>query len=496
MSELNKQIYQYNIDEAIADLQYSNIEQIANENIILLIGSKEDFTLNTLNENFNEIITKKDELFLNDFAIERKNINNKDFYTLNYSKNNLTSQELKKVTTSIANNIPSNSNYSIGIILGESFLNKLPKYETFIISLLNDLPFKDNRFKKDFNNFKPCFKTITFSFLNNQANTNNINLEEIKTIYKNIIFTRLVANTPSNIATPYFFSKEAEHIANSLQTKITIFDKEALESNNFNAYLAVAKGSKNLPYMSVLSYQGNPDSKKNIALVGKGLTFDSGGLCIKPPANMDEMIFDKCGAAAVLGVFKTSVELKLPINLTAIIACAENMPDANAYKPGDILKSRNGLTIEVLNTDAEGRLVLCDAIDYATELQPTVIIDVATLTGACCIALGKTYSGLFSNNENLTNNLLEASKKSSDLAWSMPIGQAYKDNITPNFGDISNTGPRYGGASHAAQFLECFVKDIPWAHLDIAATAWNSDAKKGATARPLALLIEYLKNAN
>nr|WP_247646497.1 leucyl aminopeptidase [Deefgea sp. CFH1-16] len=228
-------------------------------------------------------------------------------------------------------------------------------------------------------------------------------------------------------------------------------------------------------------------------LVGKGITFDSGGISLKPGEGMDEMKYDMCGAATVLGVFRAVAELDLKINLVGVIPACENMPNGNAVKPGDIVTSMSGQTIEILNTDAEGRLILCDALTYVERFEPAAVIDIATLTGACIIALGHTTTGLYANNEQLAADLLSASRQSDDKAWQMPLFDEYQEQLKSNFADMANIGGRPAGSITAAAFLSRFTKKYHWAHLDIAGTAWKSGAAKGATGRPVPLLVEYLR---
>jgi leucyl aminopeptidase len=267
-----------------------------------------------------------------------------------------------------------------------------------------------------------------------------------------------------------------------------------MERLKMGALLAVAQGSRQPPKFIVVHYFGGQKDDKPVALVGKGITFDSGGISIKPSDKMDEMKFDMSGAAAVLGTIKAVAELALPINLVGIIPATENMPDGNAIKPGDIVTSLSGQTIEILNTDAEGRLILCDALTYAERFEPVVTIDMATLTGACVVALGKHPSGLFSNDQKLANDLIEAGNKSGDRVWELPLWEEYQDQLKSNFADMSNVGGREAGSITAACFLSRYTKKFRWAHLDIAGTAWLGGDKKGATGRPVSLLVQYLLN--
>jgi leucyl aminopeptidase len=258
------------------------------------------------------------------------------------------------------------------------------------------------------------------------------------------------------------------------------------------SFLSVAAGSDEPARLIVLEYRGGERGAAPVALVGKGVTFDTGGISIKPAAAMDEMKFDMGGAASVLGAFRALAEIALPINVVGVIPATENMPNGRATKPGDVVTSMSGLTIEVLNTDAEGRLILCDAITYARRYKPDVLIDIATLTGACVVALGSPYSGLFSNDEALSDEIAAAGQRADDRAWPMPMGEEYAEQLKSNFADIANVGGREAGAITAACFLGKFTEGLRWAHLDIAGTAWLGGAQKGGTGRPVPLLVDFL----
>ena len=261
------------------------------------------------------------------------------------------------------------------------------------------------------------------------------------------------------------------------------------------AYLAVSRGSHNEAKLTIMEYRNHPDPQsKPIVLVGKGLTFDAGGISLKPAAEMDEMKYDMCGAASVYGVMNALVSLQLPINVIGVLAGCENLPDGNAYRPGDILATMNGLTVEVLNTDAEGRLVLCDTLTYVQKFNPELVIDVATLTGACVVALGQHNSGLISTDDELAQQIELASRQSADKAWQLPLSEEYDEQLKSNFADLANIGGRWGGAITAGAFLSHFTKNYRWAHLDIAGTAWLQGANKGATGRPVPLLTQFLIN--
>ena len=302
-----------------------------------------------------------------------------------------------------------------------------------------------------------------------------------------------LGNSPANICTPTYLATTAKKIATELGVSAKIMSKEEIKQLGMNAFLAVAQGSTTDAQLIELSYQGAAvTNEKPIVLVGKGITFDSGGISLKPGAGMDEMKYDMCGAASVIGTFAAAVKLKLPINLVVIVPTCENMPAGNALKPGDIIKSMNGLSIEVLNTDAEGRLILCDALSYAERFQPAAVIDVATLTGACIIALGHVAQGVLGNNQNLIDQLMKAAQNVNDKTWQLPLFEEYKEQLKSNFADLQNIGGRPAGTITAAAFLSYFTENYSWAHLDIAGTAWQSGSNKGATGRPVPLLLQYL----
>lgn len=306
-----------------------------------------------------------------------------------------------------------------------------------------------------------------------------------------------LGNMPPNICNAGYLASQARQLADSFSTHITtrVFGEQQMKKLGMHAYLAVGAGSQNESLMSVMAYRWNPTSNaKPIVLVGKGLTFDSGGISIKPAENMDEMKYDMCGAATVYGVMRVVAELNLPLNVVGILAGCENMPGARAYRPGDVLTTMSGQTVEVLNTDAEGRLVLCDTLTYVERFDPELVIDIATLTGACVIALGHHITGLMSNHNSLANELLGAAEQAGDLAWRLPMLDEYYEQLDSNFADMANIGGRPGGAITAACFLSRFTRKYTWAHLDIAGTAWRSGKDKGATGRPVALLSQFLLN--
>src|SRR5690606_7559417 len=302
-----------------------------------------------------------------------------------------------------------------------------------------------------------------------------------------------LGNLPPNVCTPTYLAEQAEALAKSYDLEVQVLERADMEKLGMGALLGVSQGSRQPPKLIVLQHKKGKKGEKRVVLVGKGITFDTGGISLKPGAEMDEMKYDMCGAASVLGTIKAVAELALPINLIGIIPTCENMPDGNAIKPGDILTSMSGQTIEVLNTDAEGRLILCDALSYAERFEPAAVVDIATLTGACVIALGHHLSGLFSNHDALARELLAAGESAQDRAWHMPMLEDYQGQLDSNFADMANIGGRAAGSITAACFLSRFTKKYDWAHLDIAGTAWKSGKEKGSTGRPVPLLTEFLK---
>ena len=307
-----------------------------------------------------------------------------------------------------------------------------------------------------------------------------------------VTLARDLGNLPGNICTPSYLADQARDLEHQYGVKTTVLEREDMEKLGMGALLSVARGSRQPPKFITIEYKGGKEGEPPVALVGKGLTFDAGGISIKPAAAMDEMKYDMCGAASVLGTIKAACELKLPINVVGVIPSSENLPDGDANKPGDIVTSMSGQTIEVLNTDAEGRLILCDALTYTERFQPVAVVDIATLTGACVIALGNHASGLMTNNDALARDLLNAGRYAYDRAWQMPIWDEYQKQLDSNFADMANIGGREGGAITAACFLARYAKKFKWAHLDIAGTAWLSGKQKGGTGRPVPLLTTWL----
>ena len=300
------------------------------------------------------------------------------------------------------------------------------------------------------------------------------------------------ANRPANHATPVLLAQAAKALAKLPKIKCEVLGPSQVGKLGMGSFMAVAQGSHEPLRFIVLRYDGAAKTQAPVVLVGKGITFDTGGISIKPAPEMDEMKFDMCGAASVLGVFRSLAEIQPAINVVGLIPACENMPDGRAVKPGDVVTSMGGQTIEILNTDAEGRLVLCDALTYAERFKPCAVVDIATLTGACVVALGGVRSGMFASTDALAKQLYDAGESSQDLCWRMPLDDDYADGLKTNFADVANVAGRAGGAIIAAKFLQRFATKFPWGHLDIAGTAWKSGAAKGATGRPVGLLLEYL----
>lgn len=340
---------------------------------------------------------------------------------------------------------------------------------------------------------KPKPRHLTdVGFIATNAEQNKVALAEGEAIAHGMHLTRELANQPANVCNPAYLVSAAEQLAKTHKLAIDVLDVPALKKMNMGALLGVGQGSQNPPYLISLSYKGGAKDEQPYVFVGKGITFDTGGISIKPADHMEEMKFDMCGAATVLGVLHAVAELKLPINVVGIIPTAENMPSGSAYRPGDILTSMSGQTIEVINTDAEGRLILCDALTYAERFKPKVVVDIATLTGAIVVSLGPDYSGIFANDDKVAHALVAAGDDIVDRAWHMPLVEEYKELFKSDAADMANCGPRWGGAITAALFLSNFTKSYPWAHIDMAAVMNKQDGAKDASGRPVPLLVNYL----
>ena len=362
----------------------------------------------------------------------------------------------------------------------------------FAIEIIEHTNYHFDRFKSE----KPESTALESLIFNTDCPQAQRAIAHAQAVSAGVKAARDIANMPPNICNPAYLAEQAKHLAAEFGAlSLEVIDETQMAELGMNAYLAVSRGSANPAYMSILHFNNAPDKNaKPIVLVGKGLTFDAGGISLKPAADMDEMKYDMGGAASVFGVMAAVAQLDLPLNVIGVLAGCENLPDGNAYRPGDILTTMNGLTVEVLNTDAEGRLVLCDALTYAERFEPQLLIDVATLTGACVVALGQHNSGLICEDENLAADLLHAAQQTTDKAWRLPLSEEYQEQLKSPFADLANIGGRWGGASTAGAFLANFTKKYRWAHLDIAGTAWLQGANKGATGRPVALLTQFLIN--
>jgi len=308
-----------------------------------------------------------------------------------------------------------------------------------------------------------------------------------------VTLARELGNLPGNLCTPSYLADQARELAARFDPlEVEVLEEADMAEAGMGALLCVSRGSRQPAKLIIMRYQGGTSDQRPVVLVGKGLTFDAGGISIKPAAEMDEMKYDMCGGAGVLGAVQAICELGLPINLIGVVPASENLPDGDANKPGDIVKSLSGQTIEILNTDAEGRLILCDALTYSERFEPALVIDLATLTGACVVALGKHPSGLFTADDKLAQELQAAGEAAWDRVWRMPLWDDYQTQLDSNFADMANVGGRDGGAITAACFLSRYTKKYPWVHLDIAGTAWLNGKEKGGTGRPVALLVQFL----
>jgi len=356
--------------------------------------------------------------------------------------------------------------------------------------------YRFDRLKSKAEKDKKALRKIQFGLLNAKPTAAlDASLIQAKAIAQGMVLAKDLGNLPGNVCTPTYLAQQAATLAKTHKAiKTTVLDEKDMKKLGMDSLLSVSRGSAEPAKLITLEYHGADKKQKPIVLVGKGVTFDSGGISLKPGAEMDEMKYDMCGAASVLGTMQAIAEMGLKLNVVGIIPSSDNMPSGTATKPGDIVTSMSGQTIEILNTDAEGRLVLCDALTYAARFEPDTVIDIATLTGACVIALGHVASGLYSNQDKLADELLAAGEQTQDRAWHMPLWEEYQSQLDSNFADMQNIGGRPGGSITAACFLSRYTREYRWAHLDIAGTAWKSGKEKGATGRPVPLLTQYLIN--
>ncbi|OSI13227.1 leucyl aminopeptidase [Neisseria canis] len=381
---------------------------------------------------------------------------------------------------------------NLAICIAPFCIENAPRVAEVFTVALGQAVYRFDRFKKE---AKPAKLQQAAFYHPEQADSVQAAVTAAEALVYGMNVCKDLGNTAPNVCTPKYLADTAKAEAEKFGASAKILDQSYIEKN-MGSFWSVAKGSAQAPYLIELSWFGAADKNAApVVLVGKGITFDTGGISLKPGEAMDEMKYDMCGAASVIGTFVAAVKAKLPVNLIAVVPTCENMPDAAASKPGDIVTAMNGTTIEILNTDAEGRLILCDALSYAEQFKPKAVVDVATLTGACIIALGHIASGVMGNNQDLVDQLLAAGKETNDKAWQLPLFEEYKEQLKSNFADLQNIGGRPAGTITAAMFLSNFTENYPWAHLDIAGTAWKSGKEKGATGRPVPLLLQFLKNS-
>ena len=352
--------------------------------------------------------------------------------------------------------------------------------------------YRFDRLKSQQDEAKPKLRKLTVAVAANDAAAATAAVARGQAIANGMNLAKDLGNLPGNHGTPTYLADQAKAVAKAGNLKVQVLEQKDMEKLGMGSLLSVAKGSDQPPKFIVLQYAGGTKKDKPVVLVGKGITFDSGGISLKPAAEMDEMKYDMCGAASVLGTLQAVAEMKLPLNVVGLVPTCENLPSGRANKPGDIVTSMSGQTIEVLNTDAEGRLILCDALTYAERFEPAAVIDIATLTGACVIALGHVVSGLLANDDALACEVYQAGEESGDRCWQLPLLDDYQEQLKSNFADMANIGGRAAGTITASAFLSRFAKKYKWAHLDIAGTAWKSGKEKGGTGRPVPLLVHFL----
>jgi leucyl aminopeptidase len=360
------------------------------------------------------------------------------------------------------------------------------------ILALRELTYRFTQMKSKPDTTARALKRVVFSVDPADEKLAKLSAKQGAALANGMDLTRDLGNLPGNVCTPTYLANTAKKLAKDWKLKVDVLGQKQMEALKMGSLLSVAKGSAEPPQFIVLQYQGGAAKAAPVVLVGKGITFDTGGISLKPGDAMDEMKYDMCGAGSVLGTLRAVAEMGLKLNVVGIIPTCENMPSGTATKPGDVVTSMSGTTIEILNTDAEGRLILADALTYAERFKPAAVIDIATLTGACIIALGHHNTGLFAKDDALAGELLDAAKEAADPAWRMPLDDEYQDLLKSNFADVANIGGRPAGSVTAACFLARFTEAYPWAHLDIAGTAWKSGAAKGATGRPVPLLSQFL----
>jgi len=409
----------------------------------------------------------------------------------------ISNDTLRKNAKALASQIKDTNIKHLSIALDKANLTK-EQHVLFTKSCINEIENTQYNFDQ-FKTKKSPKSTLTqvdFQCENEVQEDLQATCSLAEALSKGVNTAKDLGNLPGNVCTPSYLAEQAEDLAKTSKNfKVKVLEESDLEKLNMGAFLSVSKGSTEPGKLIVLEYQGGNKDEAPHMLVGKGITFDSGGISLKPGPQMDEMKYDMCGAASVMGTMTAIAQIQPKLNIVSIIASAENMPAGNASKPGDIVTSASGQTIEILNTDAEGRLVLCDALTYAEKYKPASVVDIATLTGACIVALGHSTSAVMGNNDQIVNELLEAGTETNDKAWQLPIWDEYQELIDSPFADMQNIGGKGAGSITAACFLSRFAKEFPWAHLDVAGTAWVSGGKnKGATGRPVPMLLQYLLN--
>ncbi len=363
----------------------------------------------------------------------------------------------------------------------------------FLAQSMVDAAYQVNAIKKESKPSLHAEQSVVISVAKGDLAAAEAGLVQGKAIANGANYTKDLGNLPSNICTPTYLAEQAVEVGQSYGFEVEILEESDCEALGMGSFLSVTKGAEEPAKFIIMQHQKGAKDQKPIVLVGKGITFDTGGISLKPGAAMDEMKYDMGGAASVFGTMKAIGEMDLPLNVVAIVPSCENMPDALASKPGDIVTSMSGQTIEILNTDAEGRLILCDALTYAEKFEPMAVVDIATLTGACIIALGHHATAVYSNEDSLAKTLIDAGEKGLDRAWHMPLWDEYQPQLESNFADMANIGGRPAGSITAACFLSRYTENYTWAHLDIAGTAWKSGGKdKGSTGRPVPMLTTYL----
>jgi len=365
-----------------------------------------------------------------------------------------------------------------------------------LILAVEDVLYRFDMMKSEKDEFRRPLRKIIISIPSRRELTEcEEAVKSAQAIANGMTIAKDLGNLPGNVCTPTYMAEQASEIAKQHEKlTTTILDESDMQELGMGALLSVSRGSREPAKLIVMQYTGANDDEKPVVLVGKGLTFDAGGISIKPSAGMDEMKYDMCGGASVIGTLQACAELELPLNVIGVVPSSENLPDGDANKPGDIVTSMSGHTIEILNTDAEGRLILCDALTYSERFDPTVVIDIATLTGACIVALGHHAQAIMSNHNPLTHELLNAGKQINDKGWELPLWDEYQSQLDSNFADMANIGGRDAGSITAACFLSRYTKKFKWAHLDIAGTAWKSGKEKGSTGRPVPMLMQFLLN--